>query len=127
MKRLLAIFGTALTLNLAWEHLHAPLYAGYQGGAITEFILLRASLGDAVIITGGALLFLYVPYFKKHRWLVWPLGLWVAVAIELFALYTGRWAYGPAMPLVFGIGLTPLVQLATTGSATMWLVVWRKR
>lgn len=127
MKRLLAIFGVSLALNLAWEHLHAPLYAGYQGGSITEFILLRASLGDAVIITLGALLFLYVPYVKNRRWLVWPLGLGMAAAIELFALHTGRWAYGPYMPLVFGIGLTPLLQLAATGWMTLWLVAWRKR
>lgn len=37
-------------------------------------------------------------------------GLAVTVAIEWWALSSGRWRYAPAMPTVFGVGLSPLLQ-----------------
>jgi len=55
----------------------------------------------------------------------WPLYLFlimcllVAISIEVRAVYIqGRWSYSDYMPTVFGIGLSPLVQMAVTGLAS---------
>jgi len=128
MKRLLAIFAVSFALNFVWEHAHAFLYAAYQGGPLTGFILLRAALGDAIIITVLGALFIYFPTVGGRRWLIWPIGFAVAIFIEELALHTARWQYNSLMPLVpyLNIGLTPAVQLAVTGAAALWLVLWRK-
>src|SRR3989344_6024477 len=97
IRMLALIFLVSFALNLAWEHLHSLLYAGYKGGAITEFILFRASLADAIMITLIALPFLYVPALKARSWLIIAAGLAVAASIELYALGAGRWAYNEHM------------------------------
>lgn len=127
MKKLSLIFLISFVFNLAWEHLHSLLYAGYKGGAITEFILFRASLADAVMITIVALPFLYVPALKARSWLIAAALTAVAISIELYALGTGRWAYNEYMPIIplLGIGLTPAVQLGLLGYLSYRLAVRR--
>ncbi len=49
-------------------------------------------------------------------------GVASAVLIELAAKRFNMWHYHPRMPLVFGMGLTPLVQLALTGCASLYIV-----
>lgn len=107
------IFLLSFVLNLAWESVHSSLYAFYQHGPITFLILVRAAIVDAVMISFFYTLYLYVPLFKNRLWLVLLLAGAVAIAIELFALQTGRWEYRSIMPLipVLRIGLSPVVQL----------------
>lgn len=118
IKRYSFIFPIAFLLNLIWENLHSFLYTHYQGGAITEPILLRATLFDAVFIT---LLFLLIDRMKvgKSTGLYIQIGVsfFVAVLIEVFALSTTRWAYGPWMPIIpiLEVGLTPIIQLPLLG------------
>jgi hypothetical protein len=117
MKKFFFIFLIAFGLNWIWENLHSLLYVHYQGGEITQFILTRASLFDALFI--AAIIFLS-RVFKKERarnLFIVSAGIFLAVAIELWAFNTGRWSYGPYMPLVpfLGTGLTPTVQLAFLG------------
>ena len=111
------VFGSSFSLNFLWEHFHSLLYVHYKGGPITDLILLRATLGDAVMLTTLAVPFVFLPFFRARIWLILPLGFILAIGIELFALETNRWAYGPFMPLVpiFSVGLTPTIQLAITG------------
>ena len=116
MKKYLLIFITAFTLNVLWEHAHAFLYVHYKGSPITEFILFRAALFDAVAITFFALLFLSVPFFRDK---IWILILWLvvfAIGLEMWALFGERWLYADAMPLVpiLNVGLTPVLQLGIT-------------
>lgn len=110
--------------NLIWEHLHAQLYAGYMGGEITEFILFRASIVDALIITLISLPFVLVPSLKSKSWLIAAIGILVAILIELYALNTGRWAYNAFMPIIpiLGVGLTPTIQLGLLGYLSYRLV-----
>ena len=79
-----------------------------MGGPITEFILLQATLADAVIITLISLPFLYINYFKQREWMIVGFGVVVAVLIEWYALMTSRWGYNSLMPIVpfLGVGLT---------------------
>ncbi len=117
MKRLLQIFLTALVLNAIWENLHSYLYAAYKGGEVTQFILLRASVFDALLITLIALPFLYSNVLKRHSWLIVLFGLCVATINEWYGLSTGRWEYNVHMPIVpiLGVGLTPFLQLGILG------------
>lgn len=115
LKKLLLVFLVAFGLNLAWEFAHSVLYESYQGGGITNFILFRAAVWDAGIII--VLVFsAYASKTNKTTFIVIG-GLIVSVAIELWALQTGRWAYAISMPMIpfLNIGLTPTIQLALTG------------
>ena len=117
MKKISLIFFLSFVLNLLWENAHSLLYASYRGAPITEFILVRASLGDALILTLLSLLFIHLSYFKKIKWLIIPIGILIAILIELYALQTGRWAYNTAMPIIpfLNVGLTPAIQLGVLG------------
>lgn len=117
------IFFFAFVLNFVWENLHSLLYENYMGRPITEFILLRATLADAVMIAAVAFPFLYFSGLRAHRWIAILLWIILAVVIELFALSTGRWAYNEYMPLVpfLGVGLTPTIQLALLGYLSLRL------
>ncbi len=125
----LLIFVVAFLLNFAWEHLHAPLYANYRGGEITDWVLFRATLADAGFITAIGLPFLASAWFRRRLPLAVVFGLVLAVGIEWWALSTGRWAYGPAMPIVplLGTGFTPTVQLGLLAYATLRLLRIRDR
>jgi hypothetical protein len=117
MKKIFYLFFLSLLLNLVWENLHAFLYAGYQGGKITQFILFRASLGDAIMITLLVLPFLFIVALKKWSWLIIVIGVLLSILIEWYALGTGRWAYNEYMPIIpfLNVGLTPTIQLGLLG------------
>ena len=115
--QLLAIFLLAFMLNLVWEELHHVLYVHYQGGEITQGILLRAALFDASFITSLGVLCIFFLALRRRLWLAALMGLIFAVGLEWWALDTGRWAYTAAMPIIpiFNIGLTPTIQLGILG------------
>lgn len=122
LRKISMIFFSALVLNALWENLHSFLYTGYMGGKITEYILLRASVVDAVIITLLCLPFIILKMEERRSWIIIPVGVVVAVVIELYALHTGRWAYNAYMPIlpVLGVGLTPAIQLGFLGYLSYW-------
>lgn len=113
MKKLFLIFILALFFNAIWENLHSLLYVHYRGSEITEFILLRAALWDASVITILAVIFFKIKYLKNRQWLVIIFGIVIAVLLEVYALNTGRWAYNDFMPIIplLNVGLTPTIQL----------------
>ena len=117
MRKITYIFFISFALNLIWENLHVFLYDNYMGGKITEFILLRATLGDAIMITVISLPFIFLPFFKKNQWLILPIGFIIAISIEWYALSAGRWAYNDLMPIIpfLNVGLTPAIQLGILG------------
>ncbi len=112
-KKLLLIFVYAFSLNWIWENLHSYLYAHYQNGEITQRVLSRAALFDAILITVLGFLFVRITYFRNRKWYALVFGFIVAILIELYALKTGRWAYNEYMPLIpiLETGLTPSIQL----------------
>ncbi len=124
LKKTALVFFLSFALNLVWENLHATLYTNYQGGPISNTILLHATLADALIITAGAFLFLYVPYLRRNLWLSLVLGILIAIGVEMWALETGRWAYSALMPLTPFVktGLTPTLQLGLLGYVTYRIV-----
>jgi len=46
----------------------------------------------------------------------------IAVIIELNAFANGKWMYKNIMPTIFGIGISPLVQLFTTAILGLFIV-----
>ena len=123
------VFLIGFILNAVWELLHYGLYYDLLGIAKYPHLLL-ATFTDAVIIVG---IFLIVSLVSRgvdwvRKPLVWNylvvvlLGFCVAVFIEVRALGTGRWAHKPLMPTLFGVGFSPLLQLATAGVLTLLIV-----
>ena len=116
-KKILFIFVVSFILNLIWENLHVFLYSNYRGGQITEFILVRATLADAVIITIIVAPFLFIASIKDKSWLIVIAGIIISIIIEFYALNTGRWSYNEWMPIIplIKTGLTPTIQLGLLG------------
>ncbi len=125
MNPLFSIFFLSFILNFIWENLHSYLYTGYMGGKITEIILLKASLVDALIITAISLPFIYFSLLKNKSWLIIFIGIVISILIELYALHTGRWSYNQYMPLIplLSVGLTPTIQLGFLGFLSYGLTV----
>ncbi len=88
-----------------------------MGGQITEYVLVRASLFDAVLITIISLPFLYVNTLKNKGWLLIVVGILIAILNEWYGLSTGRWVYNSLMPIVplIKVGITPTLQLGVLG------------
>ena len=119
----------ALMLNLLWEFSHYPLYLDLSGIPKSSH-LITASITDMLFILG-----IFAIISLKHQNLNWIknpskfdylkvvfLGLAIALAIEIINLNLERWEYTAAMPTLFGIGISPLVQLALTGMITLMLI-----
>lgn len=118
---------TALSfaLNLAWEALQLPLYTIGTTGTLRQvvFAVLHCTAGDT-LIAGASFLAAGIA-LRTPDWPAARPRAGAAIAITSGMAYTaysewhnvyqaGAWAYAPSMPLVFGIGLSPLLQ---------WLVV----
>jgi hypothetical protein len=121
VQRALLMFGVAYVLNLIWERTHVQLYDVHLPPLDTWSLLIRATFWDAVIITG-----VYLLIDTKDRRLRYVLSavicLGVAIFIEQRAFAEGRWSYLPSMPLMFGMGLSPLVQLPLLAIVTYEIV-----
>ncbi len=117
--------GLAVLLHGAWEFAHLPLYALWDDPdrwRVARYVL-HCLAGDVLIAATTYLLTAIV--FRNLDWpqrRPWPagafllaLGLAFTVASEWYNVYVlGGWAYKNTMPLVAGVGLTPLLQ---------WLIV----
>lgn len=116
---LLWLFSAALILNLIWENIQAPLYQPYVSFVQHFPLCTWASLWDAGYVT---VLYLGIAginrdffWIRRRRAMSYTLVVVVSLAvawwIEFDALRDGRWSYGDRMPVIFGAGLSPLLQL----------------
>jgi hypothetical protein len=110
-------------LNLAWEFAHTPFYR--DANSPVGYLLwtrLHCTVGDVMIllsafwvaaVTAGSR-----QWWKNPRPWIWTSFIVAGVGYTMFSEWRntagGAWAYSPSMPLLFGLGLTPLVQ---------WLIV----
>jgi len=131
IKKFLILLVIVFILNLIWEYLHFPLYYDLTGISKHPHLWL-ATITDLVWIT---LLFLIISWNNNSMaWITNPkkldyllliiLGILPQIVTETHALYVGKWMYKAAMPTVFSIGLSPLLQLFTT--AILGLFILRK-
>ena len=121
MRRWLVFAALVVALNFAWEMAQGGLFTGMKAMPfwVASLRCLRAALGDLAIT---ALAFFVAalaardarwpasrrPFFPFFVYLA--VGLAVTVALEKYAVATGRWGYEPRMPLVMGVGLLPIAQ-----------------
>lgn len=132
MKLITVGIVATLVLHFAWEMLQAPAFEDFAESTWEGTLrCFTAALGDVLLASGA-----YVITALAFRRAAWPVGrewrlpatTWVALGIiativfERWALSRGRWAYGPEMPLVFGIGLLPLLQWIAVPALTLALL-----
>jgi hypothetical protein len=125
---LLAIF-ISLILNIIWEFSHYRLYNDLSGISSIPHLFL-ASFTDMILISG--ILLVISLKNKNFSWIKKPklsdysfviiLGIFIATTIELVNLNLGRWAYKAIMPTIFGIGVSPLIQLFTTAILSLFII-----
>lgn len=128
----LAVLG--FLLNAVWELVQCPLFYAdvHDAGLVSGTLMcLRAAVGDVNILLaafwGTALV------SDRHRkWLFEPrwaelmtflaIGIGVTVVFELLATQVWhRWAYSDAMPVIFGIGVAPLLQWLVLPPVVLYL------
>jgi len=109
------------TANLAWEFAQLPFYTlsdDPDTGKIVRYVL-HCTAGDALIALGAYALTALVlgnwSWPLRHQLrdivLATTLGLTYTAASEWYNVYLdAAWAYSERMPLVFGVGLAPLLQ-----------------
>ena len=123
---LISLFVFAYLLNFFWESFHSVLlYEGHNFNAAKYVLMIGyVSIIDGLLILGSYLLifFLWKDFFWIKEKNIKPfilfiiINLIVALVIEYRALFIlGKWSYNDLMPTIFGIGLSPLVQLSITG------------
>ena len=123
-----------LILNIIWEFSHHFLYVDLSG-IPKYFHLIIASFADTFILFS-----IFAIISLKHKNLNWIknpskfdylvvifLGLIIAIYIEIINLSLGRWEYTAAMPTLFGIGISPLIQLALIGIISLIFIKKIKR
>jgi hypothetical protein len=117
------LFVTAFFLNFFWEVWHSQFYTTCLKMPLPKLIRLLTwqSLKDAFWISLGytliALLFNEIDIIHDMRALgaFLILAFVFAFSVEYHAIRKGRWEYAKTMPTLFGVGLTPLFELAVTG------------
>lgn len=123
----------SFTLNLIWELIQLPLYtiAKVGGGLQVAYAVLHCTAGDALIAGASFLVVAFAlrngDWLETRPWIggiyVIAFGLAYTGVSEWYNVYqAGNWAYAPAMPLVFGIGLAPLLQWLVLPVATLLIV-----
>ena len=112
----------ALILNLIWEFSHYSLYYDYSSIIGIPHLFL-AGFGDLFLI--GFIFFIISAKRNSIKWVKKPVisdygflmvaGFLISIIIEIINIkFLGRWAYKPQMPVIFGIGLSPMLQLTIT-------------
>ena len=108
-------------LNLVWEISHVVLYTIWReaDGLRIAWSVFHCTLGDVVIAVAGFALAAIVLW--RANWPVsrpWTGSVIVVIGAIAFTAWSewynvyraGAWDYTLSMPLIFGIGLTPLLQ-----------------
>jgi hypothetical protein len=108
------------TLNFLWEMLQMRFYSSMKGLPFRSatWLCTRAAAADV-----GLLAVCYVIAALVARHAAWPLHptskaiatffalcLLATVAIERWAIASGRWGYSDDMPMILGEGVLPLLQ-----------------
>ena len=118
--------------NFVWESIHSIWLYGDHDFSADPYVrmICYASGVDAFLVLG---IFFFISlawrdafWMKKmnsmHVLIILLSGALVSGIIEYRAVYVLKeWSYGPNMPIIFGVGLSPLVQISVTGLLALWL------
>jgi hypothetical protein len=124
------LYLSAFLLNFFWESGQGLLYIAHQEFAARVYVpmMVQMSLLDALSITG-----LYLLTSLVARSLVWRIDVrnlalfslsgavaaWSVEYVSVNLLHI--WAYTSAMPMLFMVGLSPLLQLSLTGLLSIFV------
>jgi len=125
-------FAFSYLFNFVWESVHSVwLYGGHNFSADQYVRMVCYVSGvDALLVLG---IFLFISLIwrnafwiekmnKIHVLVILITGVVIAGIVEYRAVYVLKeWRYGPNMPLILGIGLSPLIQIGLTGLLAFWL------
>lgn len=128
---LLVVAGVAFVLHLAWEAWHIRFYTGYEKMEGKLPVYVFATLGDVMYTLLAIIL---VSFFKNSiTWFLFAnlsdylglalLGLYIAIFVEYKAAALERWKYTSTMPRLFGLGLSPLIQMTVLLPFTVFITV----
>lgn len=134
-RRLVQWAALALLLHLVWEIAHVRLYTIWRDEAASyiAYSILHCTVGDGLIAAGT-----YLLSILATRCVDWPVtaprfGALVAVASGvgytaysewMNVYYLHSWQYLPSMPLVWGVGVTPLLQWIVI--PLLMIALWRR-
>ena len=129
----MAWLGIGLLVHLTWEIAQLPLYTIWRDAekGFIAFAVFHCLIGDVLISAGTY--FSAAGLLRDIRWPIsrpWsgalvstPLGVLYTGWSEWYNVYrAGNWQYDDAMPLLFGIGLAPLLQWICVPYVTLFLV-----
>lgn len=122
----IVLFVVAFVFNFVWESNHAVLLYRDHNIPSSEYLPMMWYVS---VMDGLSILFLYAVVALLLKDILWMnnakkkglalfagLALLLATLIEYRGVYVqGRWSYNELMPTIFGMGLSPFVQLAITG------------
>lgn len=128
----IVIFG--FFFNLLWEVLHSMLYDWNKSPLINDIYVYIPRITGFASALDSLWIFTFIVWTSLMKrslsWLKKPevmdyvvfivAGIIYAIFFEWMALMLDLWSYNEYMPLVFGIGLTPLIQLALTGVISLF-------
>lgn len=111
----------AFGLNLTWEIAHLRLYTLWASADVLSvaWALFHCTLGDVAIalamFTLAAIMLGARDWPASHPWAGGAIVVTGALAYTVWSEWynvnrAGSWTYTASMPLVFGIGLSPLLQ-----------------
>lgn len=119
-------YGVALTavgfvLHYAWENLQCPQFVHREDDTVMWVAMVLATIGDVVltwivqvIVAAFSGRWIWPRAAGRRAWLLlFLLAVVIAVAVERYALATGRWSYAPTNPLIPGLEVSwlPVAQL----------------
>ncbi|PKO72072.1 MAG: hypothetical protein CVU20_03765 [Betaproteobacteria bacterium HGW-Betaproteobacteria-14] len=122
-------------LNLPWELLQVPFFAGMSSIAHWDGVIqcVTAAAGDAVILLVA--FWATACLWRERMWITQPslnatiafvaTGIAVTIALEWWATGdSGRWTYAKTMPTIpgLGTGVLPLLQWLLIPPLVVWLV-----
>lgn len=129
---MLSIFVSSFFLNYVWESYHAVFLYEKHNFRAEKYVqmLTYVSVVDGFLIVG---IYLFIAALwkdllwlramnRKHIWTVCASSVALAAFIEYRNVFILKvWSYTALMPTLFGIGISPLVQLPATGLLAFWL------
>lgn len=128
---LVKLFFVAFFINLLYELLHSVFYETCHEAKLEKYIylIIKGATFDGLVIA----LVYFITSFVFHNQNIFEnyfqLGAFSLITIlfawvwEVYSLKVGKWEYKKIMPLVFGAGLTPLIQLIITGLLSLYLTL----
>ena len=125
----------AFVLHFAWENAQCAAFFVHASSTPTQVDMVRATLGDVVMTW---LAYAAVALVTRRR--NWPFDRWawrewvtlvgsalaMSVALERFAIASGRWSYTADNPRIPGtdVSVLPVAQLLLLLPMTIWLAAW---